>query len=60
MTDEPKRPRGIQVKLTDTGAVKLQFDHGEIPEIVLTSEGAHALGSYVASAADEAERMHNE
>jgi len=60
MTDEPKRPHGIQVQVTSTGSVKLQFDHGEIPEIILTSDGAHALGSHVASAADEAERMHNE
>jgi len=60
MTDEPKRPHGIQVQVTSTGSVKLQFDHGEIPEIILTSDGAHALGSHVASAAAEAEKIDNE
>jgi hypothetical protein len=57
MTDEPIRPRGIGVQVTTTGAVKLQFDHGAIPEIILTSEGAHALGSHVGSAADKADKI---
>ena len=57
MTDEAERPNGIAVQITDTGAVKLQFDHGEIPEIALTPEGAHALGSHVASAAAEADKI---
>jgi len=60
MTDEPKRPDGIQVQITNTGAVKLQLDHGGIPEIVLTSDGAHTLGSHIASAAAEAEKIDNE
>lgn len=54
MTDEPIRPNGIGVTITDTQQIVLNFDHGEIPPIVVSIEGAKQIGSHVSSAADRA------
>jgi hypothetical protein len=51
-TDTPRRPDGIQITITDTQQVVLNFDHGDIPPIALSDAGARRVASNVASAAD--------
>jgi hypothetical protein len=55
MTDEDNiayRPKGIGITITDTQQVILEFDHGEIPDIILSHQSAKKVGSHVSSAAD--------
>jgi hypothetical protein len=54
MTEEPKRPNGISIDVTATNQVVLHFDHGEIPPIALTQQGAERVGSHISTAADKA------
>jgi len=50
--DEPKRPDSIEIRITDTQQVVINFDHGDIPLIVLSQQGAEQVGSHIASAAN--------
>ena len=45
-------PNGMQLTITDTGYVIVEFDHGEIPPIKFTPAGAERTGSYLVSASN--------
>lgn len=46
------RPDGINITITDTQLVVVNFDHGDIPPIALTASGAKRVASHIASAGD--------
>ena len=50
--DRTVQPGGIGITITDTDQVIVQFDHGNIPPIQLSEQGARQVGSHIASAAD--------
>jgi hypothetical protein len=50
--DATVQPAGIGITITDTNQVIVQFDHGDLPPIQLSEEGARQVGSHIASAAD--------
>jgi len=57
MTDEtPKRPSGIGITITENSQVIVEFDHGDIPEIILSPQGAKKVGSHINAASDRARR----
>lgn len=49
---DAKRPKGVTTHITDTQLVVVEFDHGSIPPIALSSGGAKQVASHIASAAD--------
>jgi len=52
--ENAKWPKGVNVKITDTDQIIIQFDRGDIPNIGLSEHGAMELGSMLASQADRA------
>jgi len=53
MTD-PIRPKGVDVTLTSSHQILIEFNHGDIPPVVLGNDSAAKLGSVIASQADRA------
>jgi len=49
------RPKGVSITITDTQQVVVTFDHGEVPDIVLSPGGAKRVASHIASAAGRVE-----
>jgi len=55
MTDDtPKKPDGIGITITEHSQVIVEFDHGEIPRILLSPQGAKKVGSHINAASDRA------
>lgn len=51
------RPDSVNVKITDSGHVAIQFGHEEIPEIVLGYDSAQQVGATLGSCAYKAEQI---
>jgi len=47
----PARPDGVNVSITEAGMIALEFDHPNVPPIVLSKRGAERVASHVHSAA---------
>lgn len=45
----PARPDGVNVSTTEAGMIVLEFDHPDVPPIVLSKPGAERVASYVHS-----------
>lgn len=50
-TQTPVRPDGVNVSITEAGMIALEFDHADVPPIVLSQGGTERVASYLHSAA---------
>jgi len=47
-------PSGMKLTATETNQVVVEFDHGDIPDIIVSAEAAERMGSQIVSAANRA------
>lgn len=52
MTTDPIEPSNVNVTVTTTDRILIEFGDGRIPDLTLDGEAAKKLGSVVASQAD--------
>ena len=53
---DPVTPAGMRLTVTDANKVVVNFDHGDIPEVLLDANSAEAVGSQIVSAANRARK----
>jgi len=57
MTDkQPIQPSGVEVSITDTGSLIVDFKTDQIPPIRFSVAGAEQVGSHLNTAADRARK----
>lgn len=51
------QPDGVNVRITDQGLLAVEFDHDDVPVIVMDYESAQHVGSALASSSYKAEQL---